>query len=252
MNPNHDKVPPVKIIVTWQFLVGFVCLNSFAVLAALQPFNGIIGFGGTCTLVDSHSVPISDNNFISAVAFGSINGNIISKSGIYTNATSPTSPIWTPFSFNMILPVNPMWVFTNNGSMYKFELTSSTVSFHNSSFLIIGGTGIAHVDGFADTPGTWSLATQTPSIGGNYSFSISAPVNSTNIPALQIAPPTNGVIMSWNTLAGQSYQLQYTTNLTQNNWSDLGGAITATNSKIINLDSFGTNDQRFYRVVLVQ
>ncbi|HZL13769.1 MAG TPA: hypothetical protein VFC85_06450 [Verrucomicrobiae bacterium] len=246
-----------KIIVAWRFLVVFVCFNSVAILAALQPFNGNIGFVGDCTMLDSSSFPITDSDFSSAVAFGSfINVDSFTEaSGIYTNVPNFSSASFTPFSFNLITPVNPLWVFTNSGSIYSFELTSVHVSFVAGSFLDIQGTGIAHVDGFADTPGFWTFECSKPTADGfdTYSFRVSTSVNSTNIPTLSIMPPTNGMIMiNWNALAGQPYQLQCTTNLTQNNWSNLGAAVATANSTISTSDTFEATDQKFYRVVLVQ
>ena len=58
------------------------------------------------------------------------------------------------------------------------------------------------------------------------------------------------VTLVWSAVAGQSYQLQYSTNLTQTNWTDLGGAITATNGTMTASDSPGSGPQKFYRVVL--
>ena len=49
--------------------------------------------------------------------------------------------------------------------------------------------------------------------------------------------------------AGQKYQLEYKTNLSQSGWSNLGGNITATNSTAAALDSIGPDRQRFYRAV---
>ncbi len=50
---------------------------------------------------------------------------------------------------------------------------------------------------------------------------------------------TNGMIsFSWRALAGEQYQVQYTTNLAQNQWTDLGGPLSTTNSN----SSLSTND----------
>jgi uncharacterized repeat protein (TIGR03803 family) len=58
------------------------------------------------------------------------------------------------------------------------------------------------------------------------------------------------VTLAWSAVASQTYQLQYTTNLAQPNWTNLGDAITATNGIVMVSDSFGTSPQKFYRVVL--
>ncbi len=55
---------------------------------------------------------------------------------------------------------------------------------------------------------------------------------------------------TWLALTGRSYQLQFATNLTQTNWSNTGGLITATNSTASASDTIGAALQHFYRVVL--
>ena len=59
---------------------------------------------------------------------------------------------------------------------------------------------------------------------------------------------SNSIIFSWNSITGLMYQPQYKTNLTQPNWIDLGGTITASNAILSATDTFGLDPQRFYRV----
>jgi hypothetical protein len=59
------------------------------------------------------------------------------------------------------------------------------------------------------------------------------------------------VNLTIDTIPGESYVLQYNTNLNQNTWSNLGAAILASNSMLIITDSPGSVPQRFYRAVLV-
>jgi hypothetical protein len=70
-------------------------------------------------------------------------------------------------------------------------------------------------------------------------------------PQIQTVTLTNGALsFSWSTEAGQIYQVQYTTSLTQPNWITLGGAITATNSTVTVFEPIAANSQQFYRIVL--
>jgi alpha-tubulin suppressor-like RCC1 family protein len=70
-------------------------------------------------------------------------------------------------------------------------------------------------------------------------------------PQLQTATLSNGAIsFSWSALAGQLYQVQYTTNLSQTVWSNLGASILAGGGTLSASDGI-TNAQRFYRIVLV-
>ena len=57
------------------------------------------------------------------------------------------------------------------------------------------------------------------------------------------------ITLTWTTVAGQIYQLQYTTNLAQTNWNNLGYPLVATNGVITVSDTNGPDTQRFYKVV---
>jgi hypothetical protein len=70
-------------------------------------------------------------------------------------------------------------------------------------------------------------------------------------PALAMSiNPNETVALSWASMAGQNYQVQYTTNLLQTNWINLGSTLTATNQTMLATEAASTNLQRFYRVVL--
>jgi uncharacterized repeat protein (TIGR03803 family) len=68
-------------------------------------------------------------------------------------------------------------------------------------------------------------------------------------PVFQSVTRAGGTItLTWSALAGQTYQLQFKTNLNQMNWNNLGSVIIATNSAATALDPIGPDPQRFYRV----
>jgi hypothetical protein len=56
---------------------------------------------------------------------------------------------------------------------------------------------------------------------------------------------------TWTSVAGQEYQMQYSTNLIQTNWNNLGGTNSPTGGTTTTTDSTGPDPQRFYRVVLL-
>jgi hypothetical protein len=60
----------------------------------------------------------------------------------------------------------------------------------------------------------------------------------------------NAINFSWNSGPGQTYQLQYCTNLTLASWSNLGSSITATSAVVTASDSINTGGSRFYRLKL--
>ena len=65
-----------------------------------------------------------------------------------------------------------------------------------------------------------------------------------------VANTAGTVTLVWSSVAGQSYQLEYTTNLAQPTWIGVGIGGVATNGTMTAFDSPGPDPQRFYRVVL--
>jgi hypothetical protein len=61
---------------------------------------------------------------------------------------------------------------------------------------------------------------------------------------------TNTTGLTWSTLTGLAYQLQYTASMTPTNWINLGGTITANGSTLSAADAT-TATQRFYRVLVL-
>jgi subtilase family serine protease len=61
---------------------------------------------------------------------------------------------------------------------------------------------------------------------------------------------SGGFTLSWRTVAGFSYQVQFASNLGAANWSNFGPAIAGSGSVATVSDSF-TNAQRFYRVIVL-
>ena len=66
---------------------------------------------------------------------------------------------------------------------------------------------------------------------------------------ISIKKVSQGVAVSWSSVAGQSYRLMCKSNLIGTNWIDLTGPITATNSVTTFLDATTAADpQRFYQI----
>jgi len=72
-------------------------------------------------------------------------------------------------------------------------------------------------------------------------------------PVIQSVTRTGGGIITftWSAVAGRTYQVQYSTNLTQGAWNNLGSAIPATNGIATTSDTIGPDARRFYRVALL-
>ncbi len=80
----------------------------------------------------------------------------------------------------------------------------------------------------------WDLAGAAPLV-------ISAPVMQATL--------TGAIInLTWNSVPGASYQVQFTTNLAQQNWVNLGGPISASANTTTTNDTSPADLQRFYRL----
>jgi hypothetical protein len=67
--------------------------------------------------------------------------------------------------------------------------------------------------------------------------------------SLSISGPTGGMIsLTWGTVPGWKYQVEYSTNAASTNWSHLGSVLITTNSSLSVPDAIGPAPQRFYRV----
>ncbi len=68
-------------------------------------------------------------------------------------------------------------------------------------------------------------------------------------PAFQSVTQTNNTIgFTWNAYPGLMYQLQFATDLTLGDWSNLGGPVMAATNVLSGSDVIGPATQRFYRV----
>ncbi len=88
--------------------------------------------------------------------------------------------------------------------------------------------------------------------GGAYGYGTIFRLSVPMPPVLQAISQTGtAVALTRSAVAGQRYQLQYRTNLSQTNWIDLGSACRATNGTLTASDMMGADPQRLYRVALL-
>jgi hypothetical protein len=66
----------------------------------------------------------------------------------------------------------------------------------------------------------------------------------------QLAKAGGMITFDWAAQMGETYQVQYSTNLSQPSWISWGSPITATNS-ILTVSDTSTNAQRYYRLLLL-
>ena len=71
-------------------------------------------------------------------------------------------------------------------------------------------------------------------------------------PVFQITGHTRGTnVLNWNAQIGQTYQLQFSTNLTNANWKNVGGLITASTA-YLSVSNLSTSAQGYYRLEAIQ
>ena len=139
----------------------FCCCQNLQAQAPVipPPFSGSISFSGAATL----DAPLG-----SATKFNSIFGIggpttspevIFGATGGYSNILVGTPATFTPFTFNPSSSVGTfqLWTLMYASVTYSFEVTSETTYMQNSSFLNLGGSGIAFVGGNEYDDATWSI-----------------------------------------------------------------------------------------------
>ncbi len=72
------------------------------------------------------------------------------------------------------------------------------------------------------------------------------------VPSFTSAVRTPGALnLTWGSISGFTYQVQYRTDVVQGAWSNLGASFIATNGTVTTVDAIGPDPQRFYRVILM-
>jgi hypothetical protein len=147
-----------------------MALGLAATVQAATITGGISLSGGYTTDTGVLGTATAFTGFTSVVVAAGPTGSYVGTAG--------DAVVMFPFTFSPVtLPVSPLWLTTPGGVDYWFNLTSMSVNTHNSAVLDISGSGILHIDGFTDTPGTWVFTAN--SLSDTFSFSSS---NGTTVP----------------------------------------------------------------------
>lgn len=179
-------------------LVGFTAFNAAAI-----PFGGDVSFSGTT---------VADNpNFTLATRFLSFsNVTVGSVDGIYSTVPIGTSATFTPFTFRLAtVPVIPLWIFTIGATTYSLDATSMSVVFSNAGVIDIEGTGMAHITGFTDSPGSWSVTANNA--GSTFTFSSSNAVPEPSVLLLL----GSGLVGVWGLRKRINKEVKYKTSILQ-------------------------------------
>lgn len=131
-----------------------------------------------------------------------------------------------------------------------------SVNFNNGYFPVASNSFV--LVSYGSETGTFddlSLPHLSPPLGWQPDYGAMAFALNIIAPPLQlssaIAQDGTNFTLAWNGLAGQTYQVQYTTNLAPSNWIDLGDPINGTNGTFTVSDFVNSNPQKFYRLMLL-
>jgi uncharacterized repeat protein (TIGR03803 family) len=128
---------------------------------------------------------------------------------------------------------------TTNGILTTLLLFNGTNGQWPAGELIQGSDGV-----FYGT--TESGGINTISWGTIFKFSVPPP------PTFQSVAQMNGsLILAWQAVAGQNYQVQYNSNLNTTNWNNFGNAFTASSNVITTTDNNLSGNSRFYRILML-
>jgi uncharacterized repeat protein (TIGR03803 family) len=84
--------------------------------------------------------------------------------------------------------------------------------------------------------------------GTVFQLSISSPPP----PVFEAVAQSGGTLtLTWSATPGETYQLQFTTNVGQPAWASFGDPILATNAVMVSVDMIGPDATRFYRAALL-
>lgn len=167
---------------------------------------------------------------------------------------SNSSPVLTPIANEVVHPGMTV-LFTNSATDADVNQTLmfSLDPGAPASASVDSGTGV-----FTWTPDGSNANTTNPitvrvTDNGVPPLSAARSFNVTVVPLVfQPVSLSNGVLtVSWGSISGLTYRVQYTTNLAGTNWIDLPSDVTANGVTASTIDSTSTDAQRFYRVVVV-
>jgi uncharacterized repeat protein (TIGR03803 family) len=208
----------------------------------------------------------SDDNFYGTTFLGGTNGGYGTVFKLATNGT-----LTTLMSFNNTNGANPQaglvqdpdgnfygttsygGAYTNqsvlgNGTVFQLKTNgtlTTLVSFNGTNGALPQAGLVQSADG--SFYGTTASGGTNGGYGTVFRFSIPTPPP----PNFLTVQETDAMLtLTWSATVGQSYQMQFKTNLNQTIWNNLDDALTATNPIMTTYEVVGPDPQRFYRVQL--
>ena len=218
-----------RLLYTWQWKTTFTGTSGGVIVIAASEWyltNGV----GSANIVQTNVAPAD-------LPAGAV-PLIISGGGGFPVTIQPPSQVVVTGTTNVTFAAFP----TNASSSlnYQWRKNRNNISGATNSTLVLSivTTNDAAIYDAVLTSSSGSIASATATLSV-----VTAPL------LLSPLMATNGqLVLSWITCQGNTYQLQYKTNLAQANWINVGSPVPAYSTTVFLTNSVGSDPQRFYMV----
>lgn len=233
----------VKLTLGTVFING----NNIVVNGGFET-GDLTGWGGWLIDYDFLNYEITtDNNYVKSGTYALQVGPPASLEDLLqTLPTQPGTGYLLSFWLNSTGDGPNEFKVTWNGSTIFDQTNLELSNWTNIQFIVTAATPSTALQFWTETsPSPWFVLDD-----------ISVTPIGLDVPKIQPPTQTAGKIqLRWNTVNTfpvVGYQVQYTTNLSDQAWINLGGVITGTNATLSATNLIGSDLQQFYRVQLVQ
>jgi uncharacterized repeat protein (TIGR03803 family) len=244
------KISPTGALTTLHYFVGGTNEGSKPQAQLVQGLDGAFygttiaggqyGFAGTAFRITTNGNFTTIHRFSPAEEGYEPNGLARASDGNFYGTTQKGSKR----NWGAVFRMSPSGVTT---TIYSFgSITSPSYVYPVDGVLPYLATVAQGSDG--NLYGTTQLGGNSPDNYYGTAFRLSVPM----APVGKTFTIENSMLRwKWTSIAGQAYQLQYSTNLDQPSWDNLGSSFVATNGTITTSDPIQPQAQRFYRLVLL-
>ncbi len=260
LNPEAQLLPvAVYTANVWftNLTSGVAQLRQFTLQAGQELVqDGGFEAGDFCYWTLSGGLSAYTNNYVddgTSTSYSPVAGNYLGALGQVSTLAFLSQPLPTRAGQSYLLS---LWLENPSGStLNQFQVqwntnsASQNVIFNGVKMDTFGWTNLQ----FMVTASTTSTTLRLGFRNDKDYFAVDN-VSVTPVPSLslQAASLVNGYIqLTWNSLPGLHYQVQYKTTLAQTDWINLGSVITAAGNQVKYSANIGPDPNRFYRVVLL-
>jgi hypothetical protein len=242
--------------VTDLMLLGSDAEGAVTLAILTAPTNGVLG---VLVVLNTNSGAVTytpnTNFFGSETFFFTVSDGSLLATGLVSITVTAVNdaPVANDDNYNLgdgvALDIPASGVLTNDSDVEADSLTAILVSGPLQGALNLNPDG-----GFNYTPTNYfnGVDTFTYQVSDSQTNSGPATVNivvSNTIQITSIALSNGIVTLTWTSIAGKSYRLQYKESLTDASWTDLLPDVVATGATAIGTNAVDAAIQRFYRVL---